>query len=248
MTLRTSFRYFLRSMVFPGLDLHTRSRGVLCRYWRDGPRDVLDAGFGNGYFAYLAYKTGARVVAVSNDAQQVSKSNEYFLQYKKLDPERISFEHWNLHKLETETRSFDEILCYETLEHIREEQKIVSQFYRILRPGGSLHLCCPFALHPRHKREELDLQERGGHVRSGYTEEDYQSLLTPPGFILGPVKGIGNSYVYRADAFLRYLRRTVGDVAALPVFFLLRPGLALAASEPRIPFSVYVQATKPERV
>lgn len=34
----------VRSLVYPGLDLHTRNRALLCRFWKTGPRDVLDAG------------------------------------------------------------------------------------------------------------------------------------------------------------------------------------------------------------
>ena len=53
----------VRHVTYPGLDLHTRNRASLCQFWKTGERDVLDAGSGNGYFSWLAYKSGARVVA-----------------------------------------------------------------------------------------------------------------------------------------------------------------------------------------
>lgn len=55
MTLRTRLRDEVRNWLYPGLDLHVRNRGSLAKYWKTGPRDVLDAGSGNGYFAWLAY-------------------------------------------------------------------------------------------------------------------------------------------------------------------------------------------------
>ena len=61
----SALKNFLRNLVYPGLDLHTRNRVSLCRYWKSGPRDVLDAGSGNGYFSWLAYQSGANVVAVT---------------------------------------------------------------------------------------------------------------------------------------------------------------------------------------
>jgi hypothetical protein len=43
----------VRDLVYPGLDLHTRNRASLRRFWKTGARDVLDAGSGNGYFSWL---------------------------------------------------------------------------------------------------------------------------------------------------------------------------------------------------
>ena len=48
MTPLTRLRLTLRNAVYPGLDLHTRHRAVLCRFWKTGRRDVLDAAAGNG--------------------------------------------------------------------------------------------------------------------------------------------------------------------------------------------------------
>ena len=72
-----SIRNRLRDLVYPGLDLHTRNRASLRRYWKPGPRDVLDAGSGNGYFAWLAYASGARVVAMNFEQAQVDKAREF---------------------------------------------------------------------------------------------------------------------------------------------------------------------------
>ena len=41
--LNLAFRHRIRNILYPGLDLHTRNRASLCRFWNTGPRDVLDA-------------------------------------------------------------------------------------------------------------------------------------------------------------------------------------------------------------
>jgi len=236
---------FLRSLVFPGLDLHTRNRASLCRFWKTGPRDVLDAGSGNGYFSSLAYQSGARVVALNSDAEQVRKAKEFLVDYRKANPKRLRFEQKNLYDLGRETRTFDEIICFEVLEHIRDDQAIVKHFYRILKPGGVLHVCSPNRLHPRHQQEVLDCDESGGHVRAGYAEEDYRRLLEPIGFFIDNVVGIGGCSVYLADKTLRFIRNKWGDIPALP---LLPFGLLLvwfAKANPPRPFSIYVRAVKP---
>jgi 2-polyprenyl-3-methyl-5-hydroxy-6-metoxy-1,4-benzoquinol methylase len=233
-----------RSLIYPGLDLHLRNRASLVRFWKTGPRDVLDAGSGNGYFAWLAYQSGARVVAMNIESAQVDKGRQFLLGHKGADPARLQFEHRNLYDLRGEIRCFDEIICFETLEHLRRDDDIVQQFYRILRPGGVLHLCCPHRLHPRHQAEVLDIYERGGHVRQGYTKEDYECLLEPLGFEVDHITGIGPRSVYWADTILRVIRSRFGDLLALPLLPLMLPIVWLARENPGVPFSIYARAVK----
>jgi SAM-dependent methyltransferase len=240
MWLRQAFR----SLVYPGLDLHTRNRACLCRFWKTGPRDVLDAGSGNGYFSWLAYKSGARVVAMNLEQSQVMKARNFLIDYRKADPARLQFEQKNLYDLSNETRNFDEIICFEVLEHLRDDQSVVKQFHRMLRPNGVLHICSPNRLHPRHQREVLDTAETGGHVRAGYTEQDYRNLLEPVGFRVDKIVGIGPRSLYIADAILRLFRNKIGDVAALPLLPLVLPFVWFAPTNPPLPFSIYVRAHK----
>jgi len=244
--LSQHIRHALRRLTHPGLDLHTRNRASLRRFWKTGLRDVLDAGSGNGYFSWLAYQSGACVVAMNIDGAQVEKARRFFLDYRNADPARLRFEQNNLYDLPKETRKFDEIICFEVLEHLRRDSDVAREFYRILRPGGTLHLCCPYRLHPRHCAEVLDLNEAGGHVRAGYTEEDYRHLLEPLGFRIVRVVGIGPKSVYIADSILRAIRESAGDIFALPLLPFALPWVWFARLNPKIPFSLYVTAIKPE--
>ena len=235
---------WLRDILYPGLDLHTRNRASLCRYWKTGPRDVLDAGSGNGYFSWLAYQSGARVVAMNFEQAQVEKAREFLLGYRKADPRRLRFEQCNLYDLQKEERVFDEIVCFEVLEHLRDDRAAVREFFRMLRPGGMLHLCCPNRLHPRHQAEVLDLDATGGHVRSGYTLDDYRALLEPAGFVIEREVGIGPRLLCLADKVLCAIRGRWGDPVALPLLPLTLPFVWLARENPRVPFSFYVTAVK----
>ena len=236
---------FARWLLFPGIDLHTRNRASLCRFWGIGNRYVLDAGSGNGYFSWLAYKSGATVVAINREDEQVEKAKGFFINYLGLDSERLTFENRNLNDLELEKRTFDENICYEVLEHIKNDTFICQQFFRLLRPGGTLHLCCPNKVHPRHQAEKLDLEETGGHYRAGYSEEDYNKLLLPIGFNIDAVIGLGPNSLFFADEILRTLRARLGDIIALPLFPLFYPFAKFAKFNPTMPFSLYVKATKP---
>lgn len=240
-----NIRQLLRGLIYPGLDLHTRNRASLRRFWKTGPRDVLDAGCGNGYFSWLAYKSGARVVAMNFEHTQVEKAKGFLLGYGKACPARMRLEHCNLYDLPSETRTFDEIICFEVLEHLNRDIDVVTEFFRLLRPGGVLHLCCPNRLHPRHRAEVLDSNEHGGHVRAGYTELEYRQLLEPLGFQIRIVAGIGPRSVYVADAILRTIRESLGDIFALPFLPFALPFVWIARLNPKVPFSLYVAAVKP---
>ncbi|MEY2518667.1 MAG: hypothetical protein QOF24_426 [Verrucomicrobiota bacterium] len=89
-------KFLARDPVYPGLDLHTRNRAVLCRFWRTGNRDVLDVGSRNDYFSWLAYESGANVLALNIDSGQVQKARHVRAGYAMGDYrvllERLGFE------------------------------------------------------------------------------------------------------------------------------------------------------------
>ena len=237
--------FFLRRFIYPGLDLHVRSRALLSGFWQQGDRDVLDAGCGNGYFSWLAYRSGARVLGLSFDASQVEKARAFLVQQLHADPGRLAFEQRNLYDLGSESRAFDEIICYEVIEHLDRDSEVLAHFHRLLRPGGTLHLCCPNRSHPRHQREVLDTRESGGHVRAGYTHEDYRALLEPLGFRIERTAGVGSRALYLCDEVVRAVRSRVGDWAALPLFWASLPVVWMQRLDPPMPFSLYVKAVKP---
>ncbi|MDO8730294.1 MAG: class I SAM-dependent methyltransferase [Candidatus Omnitrophota bacterium] len=231
-------------LLFPGLDLHTRCRyRFLPRFFRAGPIDTLDAGCGNGALAYAAYTLGNRVLGINHNPAETAKAQAFFSEIG-IDASRLEFKTLNLYDLPEIGRSFDQIICSETLEHIAQDALIVTQFYNALRPGGVLHLCCPFALHPEHRLGRTSNPEDGGHVRDGYTLESYKALLLPAGFKITKSAGIGSSLLHQLDKPIRWLRNNAGDPVALPLFLSTWPLQFLDTLNPTTPFSLYIQAVK----
>jgi SAM-dependent methyltransferase len=212
-------------------------------FFRPGAIDSLDAGCGNGALAYAAYRLGNRVMGVTNDRAQVVKAQQYFKTLG-VDENRLSFELCDLYDLPRLGRQFDQVICSETLEHIRRDDVVVGHFYDCLRTGGTLHLCAPYALHPDHLQGRQDGPEDGGHVRDGYTFETYASLLNAHGFEIAAQLGLGSPLLISADHLVRTVRNVLGDAAALPAFVLTYPMQLLDYANPRVPYSVYVMAKK----
>jgi SAM-dependent methyltransferase len=229
---------------FPGLDLHTRCRyRFLPEYIRAGSIDTLDAGSGNGALSYSAYRKGNRVLGVSLDQRSVDDTAALF-RYIGIPQDTLQFLRMNVYDLGSLGRKFHQIICGETLEHIRRDREVVQLFADLLIPGGQLLLCCPHALHPEHNLGRTDEPETGGHVRDGYTLESYRALLQPAGFRITGTLGIGSPLLCRLNKLLRGIRDRVGDLGAFPVYFLLLPLTWLDYPAPKMPFSLAVIAEK----
>jgi SAM-dependent methyltransferase len=240
-------RLAIKRALFPGLDLHTRCRyRYLPRQFRTGPIDTLDAGCGNGALAYAAYKLGNRVLAISVRADEIRRNQEYF---EALLPncDRLQFREMNIYDLPKLGRTFDQIVCSETLEHITRDAEVVASFADLLRPGGVLHLCCPFAMHPSNNLGRVAGPEDGGHVRDGYTLQTYQCLLESVGLKIVACGGLGSPLLVRLDRHISELRGRHGDAAVLPLFLAYLPLSLLDRPNPRVPLSLYVQAVKEPR-
>ena len=237
----SKLRNLLKRLLYPGLDLHTRVRfRRLPRNFVRGPVETLDAGSGNGALAYAAYRLGNKVTAVNYSGAEVERARAFFT--GRTDPARLEFRQLNLYDLPALGRQFDQIICSETIEHIRGEREIVGYFAQLLRPGGVLHLCAPYARHPEHALGRFDAPEDGGHVRDGYTVESYRELLEPAGFAIEKVERLGGRSISAADRLLRRVREKAGDAVSLPLFLLLAPLVRLDEEDPNVPFSLYVRA------
>ena len=242
--IRARVRLWVKRLLFPGMDVHTRSRyRFLTRHFREGAIDTLDAGCGNGALSYAAYERGNRVLGVTMEPSQVQKAQEYF-SFLGADPDRLKFEVCNLYDLPRVQHKFDQIICSETLEHITRDKLVVQHFHDVLREGGILHLCCPFSEHPGNKGRVCDDESVGWHVRDGYTMESYRALLEPSGFQIVKTGGFGSPLLVKISNVIQPLISRNLFVVALPLFLLSWPLQLFDYENPRVPISLYVQCLK----
>ncbi len=245
MTAIQRLKHWLRFFIMPGTDIFTRRRVKLENYWMRGPRQFLDAGCGNGWFSYRAWKSGATVTAVSNQQELIDKGAEFYNEFRGAPVDGLQFRLLNLYQLTDDNHCYDEVICYETLEHILGHETVCQQFFDCLNPGGVLHLCCPNSEHPRWASEDLDLQEQGGHVRYGYTEADYRALLEPIGFKIDTVEAVGGpALVTLQESVQMRVRKWLGEPGALMVSILAIPFIWFDKKRIEVPFSIYVRAVK----
>lgn len=124
---------------------------------------VLDAACGSGYGSEIIAKAAKKIIGIDNSKSALDWGNKY---HKR---KNIEFREANLNEqLNFKNNTFDAIISFETLEHVRNYHNMLSEFRRILKPGGILILSTPnrnatqkysdkFHLKEFSKKELLDL-------------------------------------------------------------------------------------------
>lgn len=239
-------REAIKWCLFPGVNLHARLRyRLLSRFLRTAdpakPGLVLDAGCGNGMLAYQSFLRGNRVLGITVIESEIARNRRFFHEFLGVPEDRLSFQLHDVRDVASLGIQFDEIICSEVLIYIRDDRQLCYEFWRCLRPGGALHLCSPNGDHPFHRK----LARQGRTLRAGYTKESYRALLEPIGFHLSDFLGLGGGLRHLANQVILGVQRRFGVAAATSAFLLFSPLVALEARSHKLPFSVYVRATKP---
>ena len=77
--------------------------------------------------------------------------------------------------------SLDQVIVFETIEHLMDDGKLVADLAGLLEPGGTILLTAPYKHHRALWGEKLSEVEDGGHVRWGYTHDDVRAIFEKSG-------------------------------------------------------------------
>ena len=184
----------LRKLFYRLLDL------LLLRSWHirkaikkwekevNGPQHILDAGSGFGQYEYYMAKRNKEwtIKAVDVKEEQVEDCNNFF---GKIGMNNIRFEVADLTKL-VEKDQYDMVLCVDVMEHIEEDELVLSNYYQSLKKGGMLLISTPSDQGGSdvHHHDHEDYTNDGTHsfvdehVRDGYGVEEIADKMKRAGF------------------------------------------------------------------
>lgn len=194
---------------------------LLKRYLLTGPIRTLDVVCGSGAFTMYASKIGNESVGITFDERNSSivsiRANILGLQNIKIIQKDLRY----LDKYIDKLGKFDQIICFESIEHILDDRKLISELSLLLKPGGRLLLTTPFKHYKPLRGDRLSDYEDGGHVRWGYTHEEIRELFDTCG-----IDVILNEYVsgiisQQLTNFMRILSK-INSLFAWAIIFPLR--------------------------
>ena len=213
----------MKSIVFPGLDITTRQRlKAFSQYFQVGDVYTLEVGCGNGAFALKGYEKGNRVLGIDLNATNIDKCKE-FSEYINVDPSRCHFDVTDAFELLTCEDRFDQIFCFEVLEHLQDDRKLLEILSKLLKTNGSIHISTPYLHRKPLYGEHISQHEDGGHLRLGYTHEQLEAMLEASGFqpvcrdtAVGPVS-------VRTIEIVRWVEVNWGQIFGVLSWVLLYP-------------------------
>lgn len=181
---------------FFGPQMYYRLRRIidlLSTYMRRGI--VLDAGCGDGLLSFMMQKAGFTVHAVD-----AASSCIQFIR-SKVKSKRISgllAQKASLLDLPFKNNYFDGITCGEVLEHISADEKVIQEFFRVLKPRGVCVITTPGKPALWHEVDDIS-----GHVRR-YTNAELRKKFEIMGFIVDecyywgfPLNGLWHRFVFK---------------------------------------------------
>jgi 2-polyprenyl-3-methyl-5-hydroxy-6-metoxy-1,4-benzoquinol methylase len=81
----------------------------------------------------------------------------------------VIFQRQEVPPLNFESNKFDVVICFQVLEHIKDDKTLISEIFRVLKPGGILFLSTP--------NKSMSLTRNPWHIRE-YSQQGLAKLLS----------------------------------------------------------------------
>jgi ubiquinone/menaquinone biosynthesis C-methylase UbiE len=121
-----------------------RARILVEQLTLSGSEKILEVGCGRGYYeGLLSYLYPTLSVAA------IDRSDHYLsIAVKSLASKRVTFKNADALNLPWKANSFDRVFATEVLEHLPDDERGLSEMYRVLKPGGIAVVTVPNKHYP----------------------------------------------------------------------------------------------------
>jgi SAM-dependent methyltransferase len=185
---------------------------------------LIDLGCGSGAFTIGAALRGYESVGLSWD----ERNQRVAIERAALCGAVVSFPICDLRRLDERSdfhETFNVAICFENIEHIVDDRKLMRDIYRCLKPGGFLLLTTPnyrYRAITRGDDGPFEQTETGGHVRRGYSPAMLRELCGESGFVIEEISSCSGFFSQKVTALFRILggRLLLGWIVTLPLRIL----------------------------
>lgn len=148
--------------------------------------DLIDVGCGSGAFSIGAALHGYRALGLSWDIRNQEVATERARLCKAHGASFQVQDVRSLHKRTDLLSRFDVAVCCETIEHVIDDRKLLTDIGACLKPGGRLLLTTPYkdyrAITSRDNGPFSETED-GWHVRKGYSRAMLSTLCEQTAFV-----------------------------------------------------------------
>jgi SAM-dependent methyltransferase len=216
--MRKIFYFFLDILLLRAWHVRKALRGIVRKY--PDQASVLDAGAGFGQYTWRMSMMNRqwKIKAVDIDQEHVNDNNSFFS--KAGLSGRVTCETMDLTEL-NETGFFDFILSVDVMEHIEKDELVFRNFFRALKPGGSLLISTPSDQGGSDVHSEEEESFIDEHVRDGYGIAEISQKLVKAGF-----NNIKSSYTYGKPGALSWrlsMKYPIRMLNISKLFFIILP-------------------------
>ena len=181
---------------------------------------VLDAGSGFGQYTWRmsSWHRNWKIKGVDINSEEITECNNFFAKTGRSG--QVNFETGDLVSL-NDKESYNFIITVDVMEHILEDEKVFSNFYKALKENGLLTISTPSDQGGSDVHHEEDSSFIDEHVRDGYGKEEITSKLQNAGFSKVNVR-----YTYGKAGSISWILSMKFPVKMLNIsygFFLLLP-------------------------
>lgn len=126
------------------MSLKRRARRIIEELNPKNGEKLIDLGCGTGYYLFLLSNLGVslRLTGLDNNQKAMGEARE------SLSSKNIKFVFGDLHRMPFKNESFDKAVMSEVLEHLENDQRVLEEVLRILKPGGILVVSTPSINYP----------------------------------------------------------------------------------------------------
>jgi len=153
---------------------------------RNKPFVVYDAGSGFGQYSYFIAKRFplATIYGIDLKEEQVADCNQFFHAVGLI---QCSFSVEDLTQIQ-HSEKFDFILSVDVMEHIPDDIRVFHNFFRALKPQGTLFINTPSNLGGSDVHSENEGSFIEEHARNGFGMDEIQDKLTTAGFVIESIR------------------------------------------------------------